>query len=67
MLNDTGYLFLGKAEMLLMHANLFTPIELENRIFTKVLLTNKRDRLLAMANSTDDKPSNRFTQYLKLR
>jgi two-component system CheB/CheR fusion protein len=43
-LNDTGYLFLGKAEMLLMHANLFTPIELKNRIFTKVLLTNKRDR-----------------------
>jgi two-component system CheB/CheR fusion protein len=66
-LNDTGYLVLGKAEMLLMHANLFIPIELKNRIFTKVLSTNIRDRLLVMANSTDDEPSKRFTQYLKLR
>lgn len=66
-LNDTGYLFLGKAEMLLMHANLFTPIELKNRIFTKVSSTNIRDRLLVMANSTEDEPTNRFTQYLKLR
>jgi two-component system CheB/CheR fusion protein len=66
-LNDMGYLVLGKAEMLLMHANLFIPIELKNRIFTKVLSTNIRDRLLVMANSTDHEPRNRFTQYLKLR
>ncbi|GID90900.1 CheR family methyltransferase [Amorphoplanes digitatis] len=32
-----GVLFLGKAEMLLSHANLFTPIDLKRRIFRKVL------------------------------
>lgn len=35
-LNDAGFLFLGKAEMLLTHAKLFTPIELGWRIFAKV-------------------------------
>ncbi len=49
-LNDTGYLFLGKAEMLLMHANLFTPIELKNQIFPKVLSTNIGDRLLVISD-----------------
>ncbi len=32
-LNDDGILFLGKAEMLLTHANLFTPIDMKLRIF----------------------------------
>ncbi|GIJ44543.1 chemotaxis protein CheR [Virgisporangium aliadipatigenens] len=31
-----GILFLGKAEMLLSHANLFTPIDLKRRLFRKV-------------------------------
>ncbi|HMJ12497.1 MAG TPA: CheR family methyltransferase [Polyangiaceae bacterium] len=35
-LNDPGYLVLGRAEMLLSHSNLFTPVELKHRIFAKV-------------------------------
>jgi two-component system CheB/CheR fusion protein len=35
-LNETGYLFLGKAEMLLNHGALFTPADLRRRIFKKV-------------------------------
>ncbi|MFB3765039.1 MAG: protein-glutamate O-methyltransferase CheR [Methanotrichaceae archaeon] len=35
-LNDPGYLFLGRAELLLMHSNLFTPANLKCRIFVKV-------------------------------
>ena len=31
-----GYLFLGRAEMLLAHGNLFTPLNLKCRIFAKV-------------------------------
>ncbi|HYX62724.1 MAG TPA: CheR family methyltransferase [Burkholderiales bacterium] len=31
-----GYLFLGRAEMLLSHGNLFTPLDLKGRIFAKV-------------------------------
>jgi two-component system CheB/CheR fusion protein len=32
-LADSGVLFLGKAEMLLSHGNLFTPIDLKRRVF----------------------------------
>ncbi|MBD2560383.1 MULTISPECIES: CheR family methyltransferase [Nostoc] len=66
-LNDNGYLFLGKAEMLLMHSNLFTPIDLKNRIFTKVSSVNIRDRLLVMANSVEDESSSRLSRHLRLR
>ncbi|MEH2092274.1 CheR family methyltransferase [Nostoc sp.] len=66
-LNDNSYLFLGKAEMLLMHSNLFTPIDLKNRIFSKVSSTNIRDRLLVMANSVDDESSSRLSRHLRLR
>ncbi|MEH2443880.1 CheR family methyltransferase [Nostoc sp.] len=66
-LNDNSYLFLGKAEMLLMHSNLFTPIDLKNRIFTKISSINIRDRLLVMANSVDDESSNRLSRHLRLR
>lgn len=33
-LSDPGVIFLGKAEMLLTRANLFTPLQLKHRIFT---------------------------------
>ncbi|MCO1577425.1 PAS domain S-box protein [Crossiella sp. SN42] len=35
-LAETGVLFLGKAEMLLSHSTLFTPIDLKRRVFRKV-------------------------------
>jgi two-component system, chemotaxis family, CheB/CheR fusion protein len=44
-LNDDGYLFLGKAEMLLTHPDLFSPMDLRNRVFTKVAKMDLRDRL----------------------
>jgi two-component system CheB/CheR fusion protein len=34
-LADSGVLFLGKAEMLLSHGNLFTPIDLKRRVFRR--------------------------------
>ena len=34
--NGRGYLFLGRAEMLLSHGNLFTPLNLKCRVFEKV-------------------------------
>ena len=66
-LNDAGYLFLGKAEMLLMHSSLFTALDLKNRIFTKVSSANIRNRLLAMTNSVDDESSSRLSRHLRLR
>jgi two-component system CheB/CheR fusion protein len=53
-LKDTGLLFLGRAEMLLTHPNLFTPVDLRNRIFTKVERADGRDRVLVLANSGQD-------------
>ena len=35
-LNDNGFLFLGKAEMLLTHTDLFVPVDLKRRVFVKV-------------------------------
>jgi len=35
-LADSGVLFLGKAEMLLSHSSLFTPIDLKRRVFRRV-------------------------------
>jgi two-component system CheB/CheR fusion protein len=43
-LNEGGYLFLGKAETLLTHANLFAPLDLKNRVFTKVARGRIRNR-----------------------
>ena len=34
-LRDDGILFLGKAEMLLTHANLFTPLDMKLRVFVR--------------------------------
>jgi two-component system CheB/CheR fusion protein len=38
-LSDPGYLFLGKAEMLLNHSERFQPVDLRKRLFRKVLPT----------------------------
>ncbi|MBW4629297.1 MAG: PAS domain-containing protein [Brasilonema octagenarum HA4186-MV1] len=51
-LNDNGFLFLGKAEMLFTRNHSFTPIDLRRRVFTKVPNGNLRDMLLSMANSS---------------
>src|SRR4051812_16632496 len=34
--SGTGYLFLGRAEMLLSHSTLFTPLNLKHRVFIKI-------------------------------
>lgn len=44
-LNDNGFLFLGKAEMLFSRNHSFTPLELQQRVFIKVLNGNLRDML----------------------
>ncbi|MBV8884748.1 MAG: protein-glutamate O-methyltransferase CheR [Chroococcidiopsidaceae cyanobacterium CP_BM_RX_35] len=45
-MKDGGFLALGRAEMLLNQTNTFTPVDLKQRIFTKVPDANSRDRLL---------------------
>jgi two-component system CheB/CheR fusion protein len=66
-LKDNSGLFLGKAELLLTHANLFTPIDLRWRIFTKVPKISLRDRLLIQAQAGDVDAGNNLTRQVRLR
>lgn len=42
-LNDSGYLFLGKAELMLTDSVLFQPIDIKNRIFKKTESSNYKN------------------------
>lgn len=66
-LNDRGFLFLGKAEMLLSHTNTFTPIDLKRRIFIKVSKVNLRDRLLLMGSNGTNDEINYFNNHVRIR
>src|SRR3712207_5926643 len=48
-LRETGFLFLGKSEMLITHPDLFTPHNLRWRVFRKVPRTGIRERLAFLA------------------
>src|SRR5262249_45963368 len=52
-LNERGFLFLGKAEMLLTHATLFHPIDLKHRFFSKEPQTDLRERIFTLAQAGD--------------
>jgi two-component system CheB/CheR fusion protein len=66
-LNNTGFLFVGKAEMLLTQTNFFTPANLKYRIFAKVPKINLRDRLLIMAESDHTEASRNLVGNIRLR
>jgi two-component system CheB/CheR fusion protein len=66
-LRDSGTLFLGKAEMLLSHSNLFTPANLQHRIFNKVFKVNLRDRFLVFSQMGDDRADTDLTSHVRLR
>jgi two-component system CheB/CheR fusion protein len=65
-LNDRGVLFLGRAEMLLTHANLFSPIDLRYRIFSKIARVNPRDRLLVIAEAGETDAASLVSQSMRL-
>jgi two-component system CheB/CheR fusion protein len=49
-LNDRGFLFLGKSEMLITRNELFRPVDLKRRVFERVVRTaTLRERLLEAA------------------
>jgi two-component system CheB/CheR fusion protein len=57
-LGDGGILFLGKAEMLLTHSQLFAPIDLRRRIFRKISKDNWRDRMAIMNQASGEQMLN---------
>jgi two-component system CheB/CheR fusion protein len=52
-LDDTGYIFLGKAEMLFSRQDMFRPTDLKRRIFSKVHKANSHGQLLMNALGSD--------------
>ncbi len=66
-LKEGGALFLGKAEMLLTHTHLFTPLNLQHRVFRKVPKVNFRDRLLVLAQSGDEEAESSMNFHVRLR
>ena len=66
-LNDSGYLFLGKAEMLLSRDALFVPLDLKQRVFTKVPRAGLRERLLAIAPTASLERSDQMDRQSHLR
>ncbi|MBK8020964.1 MAG: PAS domain S-box protein [Chloroflexi bacterium] len=65
--NETGFLMLGKAEMLFTHANLFQPVDLRRRVFKKVPRITLRDRLLVMAQSGDREAASNLSKHVRYR
>jgi two-component system, chemotaxis family, CheB/CheR fusion protein len=66
-LTDKGYLFLGKAEMLLTRTALFTPVDLSQRVFTKVPHESLKDRLVVLAQAGNLEPSNVMPRQTRVR
>src|SRR5215472_9745551 len=66
-MDDDGYLFLGRAEMLLTHGALFTPLDLKQRIFSKVARLQLRERLMLLAQTGTAEVTNHVARQLRVR
>ncbi len=66
-LNDDGFLFLGRAEMLLTHSALFVPLDLKQRIFTKVGRSQLHEGLMLLAQAGSDEATNHLARQMRVR
>ncbi|MFL5386921.1 MAG: CheR family methyltransferase, partial [Longimicrobiaceae bacterium] len=66
-LNDSGYLFLGKSEMLLTHGELFKPHDLKWRVFKRVATAGIRDRIGFVAPALQTGNGEIAARYSQLR
>jgi two-component system CheB/CheR fusion protein len=66
-LNPGGHLLLGKAEMLLSHADLFTPVELKHRLFAKAPRLGAREQLALMAETGNSAPAIQLDDQERVR
>src|SRR5262249_7888379 len=66
-LNDPGYLFLGKAEMMMNQSHLFRPAEMKYRIFHKLGHAGLRDRLLILAQANGRDAAQEAAHQVRVR
>jgi two-component system, chemotaxis family, CheB/CheR fusion protein len=66
-LSEKGYMFLGKAEMLLRRDTLFVPVDLKQRIFSKIPQVAGRDKRVAAAQAGTLDPASYSTRQARLR
>src|SRR5205085_10831811 len=66
-LGPHGLLFLGKAEMLITHADLFTPVDLRYRVFARTPRADLRDRLLGKVQAGDAEAVHALGRHVRLR
>jgi len=66
-LNEVGFLFLGKAEMLFTHSNLFMPVDLKRRVFSRVPKATLRDRLLLMTQAGNEEAASHLAKHVRFR
>ena len=66
-LSDAGFLFLGRAEMLLTHTALFKPVNLKQRVFTRVPRAQLRERLQVLAPTETTEPADQVDRQLRVR
>jgi two-component system CheB/CheR fusion protein len=66
-LDDDGYLFLGRAEMLLMHGSIFEPVDLRQRVFKKIPRPALRERLMILAQSGSAEATDQIGRQLRLQ
>jgi two-component system CheB/CheR fusion protein len=55
-LNDDGYLFLGKSELLLTRSSVFVPVDLRRRVFAPTPTVAFRERLLDIVHGPSGSP-----------
>ena len=65
-LNAQGFLFLGKGEMLLTHPNLFQPVDLKHRIFSKTTQVSLQERLLALGQADDQDAASHLARSVQI-
>ena len=65
-LDDDGYLFLGHAEMLLMHGSIFEPVDLKQRVFKKIPRPPLRERLMILAQTGSSEASEQANRQIRL-
>ena len=66
-LSEKGYLFLGKAEMLLRRDTLFVPVDLKQRIFSKIPRVGAREQRVAATQAGTLDPAGHSTRQARLR